>query len=124
MSKEFKGKYEPTLVYSSLIRAAAEVRRHGIEKYGDSEDWRAVPLEDWLDALMRHAISLCLDGRTIDPDSGLPEADMILGNLAYVIEKLYGGEHGGVRKFRDGARVVTLLDSSERSDDIDLEQAR
>jgi hypothetical protein len=110
MSKEQKGKYEPTLVYSSLIRAIAAVRRHGIEKYNHSEDWRDVPIEDWFDALMRHSIALCLDGQTIDPDSGMPEAYMILGNLGYIIEKLYGAEHGGVQKFRDSSRIVNLPD--------------
>ncbi len=36
------GKLLPTLVHTSLIRAVAAVRRYGIEKYHDPENWSRV----------------------------------------------------------------------------------
>lgn len=99
MSKVYTGKYEPTLVYSSMLRALASVRRHGIEKYGSSEDWRDVPSEEFRDALMRHVIAFAVDGETIDKDSGLPHSHLAAANLMYLIERETGTEHGGITKF-------------------------
>ena len=100
MSKTFGGKYEPTLIYSSLLKALAEVRRYGIQRYGNSEDWREVSTNDFLDAFMRHSIAFALDGEETDKDSGLPHMYLALGNLAYLIERRHGKAHGGVVKYR------------------------
>lgn len=40
--KSDAGKLLPTLVHTSLIRAVAAVRRYGIEKYHDPENWGRV----------------------------------------------------------------------------------
>lgn len=106
MSKNLTGKYEPTLVYSSIIRALAKVRRYGIEKYNNSEDWRDVPSENYRDALLRHTISFAIDGEEIDLDSGLPHIFLAAANLMFLIERDYGEPHGGVTKFKNAEHTI------------------
>jgi hypothetical protein len=93
MSKEDKGKPELSLVYSSILIALAKVRRHGIEKYDSSIDWRDVPVEAFKDALLRHCDAFIRDEEEIDLDSGLPHAWLAAANLMYIIETLYGKPH-------------------------------
>lgn len=64
-AKADAGKLRPTLVPTSLIRAVAEVRQYGAEKYGDPENWRQVEAERYRDALYRHWLAY-LGGEEVD----------------------------------------------------------
>jgi hypothetical protein len=86
VSKKDDGKYEPTLVYRSLIDAVARVRKYGIEKYGKSEDWRTTPSVKHFDALLRHVYAY-LSGEHLDEGSGLPHLWHAAANIMFEIER-------------------------------------
>lgn len=100
MAKEQKHKYEPTLVYTSLIKAVARARRYGIEKYGDSENWRDTPVADFKDAALRHLDAALRDGEEIDEESGIPHLFLAACNISYLIEAQYGQKVSWVIKFK------------------------
>lgn len=90
-AKADAGKLRPTLVPTSLIRAVAEVRQYGAEKYGDPENWRQVEPERYRDALYRHWLAY-LGGEAVDVESGLPHLWHLACNAAFLIE-MEGNDH-------------------------------
>lgn len=95
MSKKPEGKYEPTLVYTSLTRYVAIVRRFGIEKHGNSEDWRTTTPVQHYDAVLRH-INAVVDGEDFDAESGLPHLAHAITGLMFELERKFGGEHANI----------------------------
>jgi len=89
--KHSEGKYEPTLVYTSLIKHVARVRRYGIEKHGNSEDWRTTTQVQHYDAALRHLLAV-IDGEEFD-ESGMPHLAHCITTLMFELERNYGGEH-------------------------------
>jgi hypothetical protein len=89
VSKKDEGKAEPTLVYYSMIRGLALVRKYGIEKYGKSEDWRSTPSIRHFDALLRHVYAY-MSGEAEDVDSGLSHLYHAAANIMFEIERRYG----------------------------------
>jgi len=87
MSKNDSKKYEPTLIYTSLIKAIAAVRKHGAEKYGSTEDWRTTPPTNHFNAIERH-LNAHLDGEYWDEDSELPHLHLAVATLMFEIERL------------------------------------
>jgi hypothetical protein len=87
--KKYEGKYEPTLIYPSLIKALAIVRRYGVNKHGASDDWRTTLRGAHYDAIYRHLLAI-LDGETLDPESGLPHLWHIATNVMFEVERDYG----------------------------------
>lgn len=85
--KADEGKYEPTLVYTSLIKAIARVRRFGINKHDNSEDWRTTPSERHYDAMLRHIYS-ALDGNDLDDESKLLHLAHAACNIMFEIERM------------------------------------
>lgn len=57
-AKYDEGKPRPSLVPVAGIEAIMQVREFGKAKYADAEDWRKVPREKWLDALLRHVLHI------------------------------------------------------------------
>lgn len=47
-----------------------QVREFGKAKYADAEDWRKVPREKWLDALLRHVLHIWDNPLALDHESG------------------------------------------------------
>jgi hypothetical protein len=84
-NKHDAGKYEPSLVYPTFIKAIAEVRRFGIEKYGDSENWRGVEMQRYLDAALRH-IHAYAEGEELDEQSELPHLAHAACDLMFMLE--------------------------------------
>jgi len=95
--KQPEGKYEPTLVYTSFIKAVARVRRFGINKHGDSEDWRTTPEIAHYDAMLRH-IYEALDGRALDDESKQLHLSHAACNIMFEIERLERHKHRVVRR--------------------------
>lgn len=100
MSKEAKhdqGKLQLSLVPPALISAVAEVRRYGVGKYGDPENWRRVEVDRYREALLRHVLAVW-DGdlNKLDGESGLPHLWHIACNVAFLIELLRGEENAKV----------------------------
>ena len=99
MSKKPEGKYEPTLVYSSFIKLIAKRRRYGIEKHGNSEDWRSTSEADHHDAMMRHLLA-DIDGER--DENGDDHLVALACTAMFEIERRYGGTHKTVVRGRRG----------------------
>lgn len=89
MSKLNEDKYEPTLVYTSLIRTIARVRRFGTDKHKHSEDWRTTQEADHYKAMLRH-IYAAMDGEIYDEESGLLHLAHAACNIMFEIERIEG----------------------------------
>jgi len=99
VSKKPEGKYEPTLIYPSLIKGVAMVRRYGINKHGSSTDWRTTDPLDTLDAMGRHYFGILM-GEELDPESSLPHLYHLGANVMFAIEAQYGSGFDYVKKLR------------------------
>lgn len=95
MSKNDSKKYEPTLIYTSLIKAIAAVRKHGAEKYGSTEDWRTTPPTNHFNAIFRH-LNAHLDGEYWDKDSELPHLHLAASTLMFEIERMQSAKDSPV----------------------------
>lgn len=91
-AKADKGKLELSLVNPELVKAVAEVRMYGTEKYGDSENWRKVEPKRYVDALYRHLIAY-IEGNEVDEESGLSHIAHMACNLSFLLDKEYLKEH-------------------------------
>ena len=93
-AKADKGKLELSLVNPELVKAVAEVRMYGTEKYGDSENWRKVEPKRYVDALYRHLLAY-IEGNEVDEESGLSHLAHMACNLSFLLDKEYLKEHKG-----------------------------
>lgn len=85
MSKETITKYDPTLVELNFIKAIAEVRQHGIDKYGNRDDWHTTHPNEHYKAAMRHLYK-AINGQELD-SSGFPNVVMAVTNLMFEISR-------------------------------------
>lgn len=85
-AKHDKGKYKPSLIYTSLLEEISKVREHGKEEYGSFTSWQSVEPMRWLDAAIRH-IRSTIAGEYFDRKSGLLHLAHAECSLMYVIEK-------------------------------------
>lgn len=81
-AKYDEGKPRPSLVPVEAIEAIMHVREFGKAKYADAEDWRKVPREKWLDALLRHVLHIWDNPLALDYESGLPALWHVITNAA------------------------------------------
>lgn len=93
-AKADKGKLELSLVNPELVKAVAEVRMYGTEKYGNSENWRKVEPKRYVDALYRHLLAY-IEGNEVDEESGLSHLAHMACNLSFLLDKEYLKEHKG-----------------------------
>lgn len=91
-AKADKGKLELSLVNPQLVKAVAEVRMYGTEKYGNSENWRKVEPKRYVDALYRHLLAY-IEGNEVDEESGLSHLSHMACNISFLLEKDYLKEH-------------------------------
>lgn len=83
-AKYDEGKPRPSLVPVEGIEAIMHVREFGKAKYQDAEDWRKVPREKWLEALLRHVLHIWDNPLAIDDESGLPALWHVITNAAFL----------------------------------------
>lgn len=83
-AKYDEGKPRPSLVPVAAIEAIMQVREFGKAKYADAEDWRKVPREKWLDALLRHVLHIWNNPLALDDESGLPALWHVITNAAFL----------------------------------------
>lgn len=88
-AKHDKGKIRPTLVPTQIIKAIAQVREYGCEKYRAPKKWREVEPERYRDAAARHFIAYLEDHDSKDEESGLPHLFHLACNIAFLIEMEY-----------------------------------
>lgn len=91
-AKADKGKLELSLVNPELVKAVAEVRMYGTEKYGDSENWRKVEPKRYVDALYRHLLAY-IEGNEVDEESGLSHLAHMACNISFLLDEEYLKEH-------------------------------
>lgn len=91
-AKADKGKLELSLVNPELVKAVAEVRMYGTEKYGDSENWRKVEPKRYVDALYRHLLAY-IEGNEVDEESGLSHLSHMACNISFLLDEDYLKEH-------------------------------
>lgn len=84
--KSDAGKLRLTLVPREIIRAIADIRAYGCDKYGDPENWRKVEPERYRDAAFRHWLAYLDDPQSVDEESGLPHLWHCCCNLAFLCE--------------------------------------
>ena len=80
------GKLRLTLVPRAIIKAIAEIREYGVNKYGENESWRKVEVERYKDAAFRHFLAYLDDPSGVDEESGLPHLWHLACNIAFLIE--------------------------------------
>ena len=67
------------------LTALTDIREYGLIKYPDAENYKKVPEDMWLDALVRHLVAY-INGEELDEESGKPHLAHALCNLVYLIE--------------------------------------
>lgn len=83
-AKEDKGKLQMSIVPPEIITAIAEVRRYGLTKYADPENWQRLNPSMLHEALLRHCVALWTDWTATDPESGLPHLWHLATNAAFL----------------------------------------
>lgn len=104
-AKADKGKLELSLVNPELVKAVAEVRMYGTEKYGDSENWRKVKPKRYVDALYRHLLAY-IEGNEVDEESGLSHLAHMACNISFLLDEEYLKEHKGDMDIKDHIQRV------------------
>lgn len=87
-AKADRGKLELSLVNPELVKAVAEVRMYGTNKYGDSENWRKVEPKRYVDALYRHLLAY-IGGSEVDEESGLSHLAHMACNISFLLDEEY-----------------------------------
>lgn len=88
VAKADKGKIQPTLVSPNLVKAVAEVRMFGTEKYHDPDNWKEVEPQRYLDALYRHLLAY-IGGEECDLESGLSHLAHMGCNISFLLDRDY-----------------------------------
>lgn len=111
--KSDAGKFRPTLVHTSLIRAVAEVREFGVRKYHDPDNWAMVEPQRYKDALFRHLLAYLDNPDGTDEESGLPHLWHLACNVDFLIEMAERGRDEACRMAVSALRAQeTKLDRS------------
>lgn len=84
--KDTKGKPRLGLVPPGIIEAVGIIRTYGTEKYGSPDNWKKVPKEDYVDAMMRHLVRYLKEPQSKDDESGYPHLWHMACNIAFLIE--------------------------------------
>lgn len=83
-AKADAGKLPLTLVPTDLIRAVAAVRKYGVQKYKQPDNWKRVEPQRYRDAAFRHFLAYLDDPDGLD-ESGLPHLWHLATNIAFLI---------------------------------------
>ena len=91
-NKADAGKARISLVPPQIVFDIAQVREYGNKKYGDSENWKTVEPERYIDALGRHYFEMIKDPHGKDRESGIENYKHLACNAAFLCEMLKDGE--------------------------------
>ena len=86
--KQDAGKLRLSLVPTQAIKDIAQVRGYGVNKYGDSDSWRRVEPQRYIDALYRHLLAVVDDPHSVDSESGIEHYKHLACNAAFLCEIL------------------------------------
>ena len=85
-AKADAGKPQLRLVPTEIINCIARVREFGNKKYKDSNSWKRVEKERYIDAMFRHLLKYINDNKSVDTESGLPHLWHLACNVAFLCE--------------------------------------
>lgn len=85
-AKADSGKPLLSLVPTEIIYEIEKVRRYGVDKYKDPDNWRRVEIERYHQALLRHTLAVWDDITARDEESGLLHLSHIATNIAFLLE--------------------------------------
>ena len=85
-AKQDDGTLDPTLVPIEVIWAIANVRRYGLTKYKDRDNYKRVEKERLRAAAFRHFLKYLKDPSNPDEESGLPNLWHCVTNLSFLCE--------------------------------------
>ena len=94
-AKADAGKLQLTLVPRQIIKDIAEVRMYGNRKYHDPNNWKAVEIERYRDALFRHLLAYLEEPQGVDEESGLKHLSHVACNVAFLCELEKEKKHEG-----------------------------
>ena len=80
------GKPRLHLVPTEIINCIARVREFGNKKYKDSNSWKRVEKERYIDAMFRHLLKYVNDNNSVDEESGMPHLWHLACNVAFLCE--------------------------------------
>lgn len=85
--KQTHGKPRISLVPLALVEEVAKVRTWAVDnKYPDPDSWRGVPENEYLDAILRHMVSMMKNGFDAkDSESGFLHAAHVATNIAFIL---------------------------------------
>ena len=84
--KADEGKLPLTMVPRQIIWDIAAIRRYGVKKYKDPDNWKKVEIERYRDAAFRHFLAYLDDPYGLDEESGLPHLWHTVTNFAFLCE--------------------------------------
>lgn len=85
-AKADAGKPQLHLVPTEIINCIARVREFGNKKYKDSNSWKRVEKERYIDAMFRHLLKYVNDNNSVDEESGMPHLWHLACNVAFLCE--------------------------------------
>lgn len=84
--KKDNGKPKLHLVPTEIINCIARVREFGNKKYKDTNSWKNVEKERYIDAMFRHLLKYIDDNTSVDEESNLPHLWHLACNVAFLCE--------------------------------------
>ena len=91
-AKADSGKPNLSLVPPNIIFEIEKVRRFGVAKYKNPDNWKNVEIERYHEALLRHTLAVWDDIEARDCESGLLHLSHIATNVAFLIEMIRNKE--------------------------------
>lgn len=85
-AKADAGKLDPTLVPRKIIWDIAVIRRYGVKKYKEPDNWKRVSAERYRSAAFRHFLAYLDDPKGVDDESGYPHLWHLATNIAFLCE--------------------------------------
>lgn len=82
------GKPKLRFVPTQITRDIAQVREYGNKKYGDTDGWRKVELERYIDAAYRHWLAVIDEPYSADAESGIEHDKHCACNIAFICEMM------------------------------------
>lgn len=86
VAKHDSDKLDLTLVPRQIIWDIAEIRRYGIRKYKDPDNWKKVELPRYRAAAFRHFMDYLDNPHGVDEESGIEHYKHLACNLAFICE--------------------------------------
>lgn len=113
-AKADAGKIRPSLVPPEIIKAVADIREYGCQKYHDPDNWKRVEPQRYWEATLRHALAAWDDYTRVDPESGMLNIAHMCCNLAFLLHFV---NETAVADTQERGKLDCLIERIEAKDD-------